>query len=171
MAHEPWDDWPIEEDVHADPRATREGLGDEVMRSSAEFLEAAAALSIDALRRPNAIGKWSAHDAIAHCAVWADYCVEVLRRSIDGTFRPEDFEYEDMDQYNERTAAERAAEITGELLDAIRRAAANTAELLGQLPEDEWRSRDRYQLVVRGTLSEHLPDHRAQLVEISEERG
>lgn len=167
MAREPWDDWPSR---WVDPRATRGALAEEVMRSAAQFQEAAAALSDDALRRPNAIGRWSAHDAIAHCAVWADYCVDVLRRSIDGTFRPEDFEYGDEDRYNERTAAERAVEGTSELLDSIRGAVAETAELLRRLPEAEWRSRDRYQLVVRGTLSEHLPDHRAELVEIAEGR-
>jgi len=156
---EPWDDW----EVVREPGLTREEMAERAKRSTEDFIAAIEAMPADALARPGAVGIWSGHDVVAHCVVWHDYVVEVVRRSLDGTFRVEDFEYPDEDEYNERTAAELAPLPTSELLGRLRSAAQAVGELLERLPEEEWRARDRYEVVVTGELVDHLNEHMEDL--------
>jgi hypothetical protein len=156
---EPWDDWGVDRK----PGLTREEMAERAKRSTEAFIAEIETMPEEALARPAAVGIWSGHEVVAHCVVWHDYVVEVLRRSLDGTFRVEDFEYPDVDEYNERTAAELAPLPTSELLARLRSAARTVGELLDRLPEEEWRARDRYEVVVTGELVDHLDEHMEDL--------
>lgn len=153
------DDWGAE----PEPGLTREELASRAERTTAEFLSAVEDMEPERLRRPATIGIWSGRDCVAHCVVWHEYVVDVLRRSLDGTFRAEDFEYGDEDEFNERTAAALADVPLGELLDRLRVAASTASELLLALPEQEWRARDHYRIVAQVGVVEHLEEHRGDL--------
>lgn len=168
MPGEPWDDWAEggpDWDRWLDPGLTASDLAAEVEAGAAAFLALAARVPPDAWATPGTVGTWSAHECLAHILVWCDYTRDVFVRSLDKTLRPEDFDYGDMDAFNERTTAERAAASTEELLGAIGAAMAEVARLLRQLPEREWRARDRYRLVVGGAITEHLPNHHGDLAQ------
>ncbi len=161
---EPWDEW----GTALGAESTREevaGMVESATHRLASLVERAPG---PLLARPDAIGEWSMRDCFAHCLVWTEYCAEVLRHSVEGTFRAEDFDYGDEEGFNLRTVREQRPVPVEQLLWRLQQAGAAVAGLVRALPEEEWRARDRYRVVIGGTIVEHFPEHEGQFRSILE---
>ncbi len=158
VASEPWATW----GAALDPGLSREDLAGMVEDATGTLASVVERTPEPVLLRPRTVGEWSLRDCLAHCVVWSEYCTEVLLRCVEGTFRPEDFEYGDEEEFNLTTVREQQHAGTEELLRRLRAAGAETAGSIRGLPEDEWRARDRYRVVVGVAIVEHLAEHEAQ---------
>jgi len=160
---EPWDSW----DVPADQPPTKEGIANQVQEAASGFASVLEKASENLLVQPGAVGDWSARECLAHCVIWCEYCEEVLRRSLHGTFRAEDFYYgeeiEDPRAYNAVTVEAESDVAVEELLSRLAKSSADVAALLRALPREEFESRRRYRQVVAGTITDHLAEHGSQL--------
>lgn len=161
---EPWDTWGIPDELGT----TQEELARQVEEAADGFAAILESAPEGVVTRSGAVGEWSMRDCLAHCVVWSEYCAQVLRRSLDGTFRVEDFSYgdeiEDPKAYNRATLEEQRGATVSELLSRFKAATASVADLTRALPRREWDTRDRYRLVIGGTITDHLGnEHGPQL--------
>jgi hypothetical protein len=101
---------------------------------------------------------WSYRDHLAHLAGWAELGVEIAGKGLATGRWPDDDEYGDFDQFNERLRADWQAVPPAEIRSRLISATDQLAELAGRLPPDVLRSDDAWGWIYM-TLHGHQLDH------------
>jgi len=155
----PWDNWPIQMDLEL----AQNEFAVRVERVAQSFVGTIEETPEQLLTQPGIHGNWSGKDILAHCTFWAEYCAEVLRRSIHRTFVAADFIYDDEAAFDQRAVDREAGTDFRTLLLRFRQATSEVADLTRALAPEEWDATPRYRKVIAGAILEEVPEHEYQV--------
>jgi hypothetical protein len=158
----PWETW----EWHVPPGTTAETLAEQADRETAAMLTVVRSLPSDVLERPATFDKWSAHDVVAHCVVWAEICRRVLDEIGDGSIDLVDYRdlpvgEETGDELNERQVEDLRGIAVAELVARLDAAGHGTADVLRRSDADP--PAELVLLTVGDHLAEHAKDLRGLL--------
>lgn len=122
-------------------------------------------LSDEDMQAPGVTGEWSVKDLLAHVTTWEEVTMTLSRAQLTGTPPPggDDGEPWDLDRFNARTSAEKAALS----LDEVRRQLAATHEELlawiPTVPDDQLVPGSEVEDRLKADTWDHYPEHAAAI--------
>ncbi len=136
----------------------------ERVRSAHEKLTAALdGLSEEQATRTGLTSEWSVRDALSHITAWEIEGARILSEIQSGTWQPQRFDNQTIDDFNARVVEERRARSLGEVREEFDAAHAGMEEMVAQLPDEVDETTPAYNLVEAITFRHH--EHHAEQIE------
>ena len=120
-------------------------------------------LSEEQATRAGLTSEWSIKDALSHIAAWEIEGARALSEIERGTWQPQRFDKQAIDEFNARVVRERRARTFGEVRAEFDAAHARMEEMVAKLPDEVDEKTPAYKFVEGVTFRHHA--HHAEQIE------
>ncbi len=123
----------------------------------------------EATRASGLNAEWSVKDALSHIAAWEIEGARILTEIQSGTWQPQRFDKQMIDDFNARVTGERRAHSMSEVRAEFDAAHTRMEEMIASLPDEVDESSPAYKFVEAVTFKHHA-HHAEQIEKFSNEK-
>lgn len=137
-------------------------LQERVRESHAKLVRAIDGLTEEAATRTGLTSQWSIKDALAHIAAWEVSGARIITEIQQGTWQPQAFDKQAIDDFNARAVEERRERSMRDVRDEFDRAHGEMERVIQSLPDEVDEASPAYTFVNLITVQHHA-HHAAQI--------